>query len=554
MTDLMPPATAEQHLQDPDWQASADPAALPPLLTTPTRPGRTRGTFTMPGHQGTTTSPPADPDAGSRPVNGAASNGHLNGSIVGGAGVGAARIDAAGVDWGLVAAFRSQVADRLAQALGGGWNRSAGEGASAGTGSGGADRGEQERLGWETIEDLLADHTAEAASAGKPGWSRAQRTQIAQCVFDAVFRLGRLQPLVDDDRVENIFVLGSDRVRLQLVDGTRVAGPPVADSDEELIETLRFLANRSESNPRPFSESHPSLHMKLDGGARLAAAAWVVSRPTVVIRRHRLMADTLEAWVQRGCMSPACANFLAAAVRAQWSIVVSGPMSAGKTTLMRALCAQIPTDEAIGTFETEYELFLGEVGTHEVVIDWEARPGVGEIGPDGRAAGAFELSQALHDSFRFALSRQIVGEVRGAEVWTMIKAMESGTGSLSTTHAANAEACIRKLVTCAMEAGAHVSREVALEKIAGALQLIVQLRRDVQTQPDGQTRQSRWVSEVVMVEAGERETGYALTHLFGPSGASTAEAVGILPPAARELEAFGFDSAAYQVEADRSTR
>jgi pilus assembly protein CpaF len=90
-------------------------------------------------------------------------------------------------------------------------------------------------------------------------------------------------------------------------------------------------------------------------------------------------------------------------------------MSAGKTTLMRALCAEIPREEAIGTFETEYELFLSESGNHEIVIDWESRPGVGEIGADGRAAGAFELGEALNDSFRFALSRQIVGEIRGPE-------------------------------------------------------------------------------------------------------------------------------------------
>ena len=71
---------------------------------------------------------------------------------------------------------------------------------------------------------------------------------------------------------------------------------------------------------------------------------------------------------------------------------------------------------------------------------WEARPGSGERGPDGRQAGEFTLDEALVDSFRFNLSRQIVGEVRGKEIWAMIKAMESGTGSISTTHAADAEA------------------------------------------------------------------------------------------------------------------
>ncbi|MEO3936768.1 CpaF/VirB11 family protein [Dermatophilaceae bacterium Soc4.6] len=483
------------------------------------------------------------------------------------------------IDWALVTAFRTLVAGRLA--LGGDWRAqtdsancansatgvsrvsgaidSKGVGGSGGGGSrpgadGGArDRAAQERFGWVVIADLLREHAADVAASGAPAWTGRQQSLMGQAVFDAVFRLGRLQPLVEDDRVENIFILGCRQVLLELTDGSRIPGPAVAETDEELIDFLRFLAARSESNPRPFSQSMPRLHMKLDGGARLAATAWVVSRPTVVIRRHRLMVDSLDGWVERGCMSPSCANLLAALVRASWSVAVSGPMSAGKTTLMRALCAQIPRGEAIGTFETEYELFLGETGQHEIVIDWEARPGLGEVGADGRAAGAFELADALTDSFRFALSRQIVGEIRGSEVWTMIKAMESGTGSLSTTHAATAETCIRKLVTCAMEAGSHVTRDLALEKLTGCLDVIVQLARRVEDRPDGSQVQRRWVSEVVLVEPGEKEKGYALTYLFGPAPPSRrgpARATGILPPRCRELVEFGFDPDLYQAEAD----
>jgi type IV secretory pathway ATPase VirB11/archaellum biosynthesis ATPase len=545
---------------------SGGPSALP-LFASP-RPGRVRGTFTM-------TPVPVTPDAAATiaatraRVNGHPT-GHLNGHPLHGMSGPAARsaslphagtpsgwADQEGLDWGLVAAFRTMVADRLSQALGANWR--ARTDAGPGTGSGGTrraggspDRAEQEQVGREIIADLLRDHTADSVAKGLARWTPGQQAVMGQAVFDAVFRLGRLQPLVDDNRVENIFILGHQRVLLELTDGSRIAGPPVANSDEELIDFLRFLANRSESNPRPFSESTPRLHMKLDGGARLAATAWVVGRPTVVIRRHRLKVDTLEAWVERGCMTPACANFLAAAVRARWSVAVSGAMSAGKTTLMRALCAQIPGDEAIGTFETEYELFLAESGVHDIVIDWEARPGVGEVRADGRAAGAFDLADALTDSFRFALSRQIVGEIRGPEVWTMIKAMESGTGSLSTTHAANAEACIRKLVTCAMEAGSHVNRDLALEKLAGCLELIVQLSRQVVQLPDGTQQLRRWVSEVVVVEPGEREKGYALTHLFGPSSAGPAAATGIISERCRTLVEQGFDQALFHAEADQA--
>ena len=129
-------------------------------------------------------------------------------------------------------------------------------------------------------------------------------------MFDSLFRLGRLQPLVDDDRIENIIITGHDHVLLELIDGSLLEGPAVADSDEDLIDFLVFLASRSEVNARGFSEAQPRLHLRLDGGSRLAAAAWVTPRPSVVIRRHRLMEVRLDDLVARQMLTPVAASFL----------------------------------------------------------------------------------------------------------------------------------------------------------------------------------------------------------------------------------------------------
>ena len=317
----------------------------------------------------------------------------------------------------------------------------------------------------------------------------------------------------------------------------------MAESDQELIDFLVFLASRSEVNARSFSEAQPSLHMRLDGGSRLAAVAWVTTRPSVVIRRHRLMKVTLDDLVARDMMTPVVASFLRAAVRARCSIVVAGAQGAGKTTLVRALCAEIDELEAIGTFETEYELHLHELGRHKVVIPWEARPGSGERGPDGRQSGEFTLDEALVDSFRFNLSRQIVGEVRGKEIWAMIKAMESGTGSISTTHAADAVAAVRKLVTCAMEAGPHVTQGLATSKLAATVDLIVQLSLETKVAPGGAHR-TRRVAEIIALAPGEKDPGYATTHVFRADDTGMA-APDVLPDDYRRLAHHGFDLAGY---------
>ncbi|EWT06789.1 secretion system protein E [Intrasporangium chromatireducens Q5-1] len=440
-----------------------------------------------------------------------------------------------GIDWALVAAFRSQASEQLSAALGGDRSR--------------LDRQGQRELGRSIILELLEAAAAVQVSAGRDAWTPRVQQALATAIFDALFGLGRLQPLVDDDRIENIIITGHETVRLELTDGTLVPGPPVADSDEELIDFLVFLASRSEVNARPFSEAQPRLHLRLDGGARLAAAAWVTPRPSVVIRRHRLRRVTLEDLVGLGMVTPLAASFLAAAIKARRSLVVAGPQGAGKTTMVRALCAQIPPHEAIGTFETEYELHLHELPErHPIVHAWEARPGSGERGPDGRPAGEFSLDEALYDSFRFNLSRQIVGEVRGREVLAMIKAMESGAGSISTTHAASAEAALRKLVTCAMEAGAHVTQDYATRAVAENIDLVVQLHLETTPLPDGSARRDRWVSEIIAVTPGEREKGYATTHVFAPSPTGPAQPA-VLPDDYRDLQRYGFDLTGFHAAA-----
>jgi pilus assembly protein CpaF len=434
------------------------------------------------------------------------------------------------VDWSLVSALRAQASEQLSQAVAADRSR--------------LDKIAQEELGRTIVLDLIESTVADRVNAGSTTLPVSEQDALARAVFDSLFRLGRLQPLVDDDRVENIIITGHDNVLLDLIDGSLVDGPPVADSDEELIDFLVFLASRSEVNARGFSEAQPRLHLRLDGGSRLAAAAWVTPRPSVVIRRHRLMEVTLNDLVARQMLTPVAASFLRAAVRARRSIVVSGSQGAGKTTLVRALCAEIDPLEAIGTFETEYELHLHELrDRHRIVHAWEARPGSGERGPDGRSAGEFTLDEALVDSFRFNLSRQIVGEVRGKEIWAMIKAMESGTGSISTTHASDAVAAIRKLVTCAMEAGPHVTQALATSKLASTIDVIVHLDLRTVTESGRSTRRRR-VAEIIALAPGERETGYATTHVFAPDLDGTA-VPSVLPDEYRSLATYGFALAGF---------
>lgn len=439
---------------------------------------------------------------------------------------------AEGVDWPLVADLRAEVSLRLSDRMGdAAWS---------------VERRQEE--GRALIGALLDERAADALARRAEADSLAAQEALGKAVFDAVFGLGRLQPLVDDERVENILISGCDRVVVERSDGTMWPAEPVAETDQELADFVAFLAERS-SNPRSFTRSQPSLNLTLPDGSRLAAAL-DTARVSVVIRRHRIRRVTLTDLIEWGSVSETMAAFLQAAVRAGLSIVVAGGQGAGKTTFLRALCACIDPSEVLGTFETEYELFLHDMPEqHHMVYAWEAREGSGERGSNGRSAGSRTTAEQIRSSFRFRLDRQILGEILGPEVWSMIKLMESGPGSLSTTHAANAAKTMRKLVTCAMEAGPDMNEEAVAAKLADSIDLVIQLGCDIVKGPEGSAgRKVRYVEEVLQITPGERGRGYGVNHVFGRVPGQCALANTRPDDLMADLIAAGFDPALFEEE------
>jgi Flp pilus assembly CpaF family ATPase len=357
----------------------------------------------------------------------------------------------------------------------------------------------------------------------------------------ALFGLGRLQPLVDDPLIENIEVNGCDRVWLSYADGREEPGPPVADSDAELIELLQLLAARLGSGERSFTSTSPMLDDRLEDGSRLAATAWVTPRPEVVIRRHRVRDVDLNDLVRMGSIDTAVAAFLAAAMRAGKNIVVTGLQNAGKTTLIRALAHEFPPLEHFATIEREYELFLHEFpDRHLRVSAMEAREGSSERDASGRRAGEVTLADLVRHALRKNLRRIIVGEVRGPEILPMLDAMSTGDGSLCTVHARSAAQAIDRLVTLAMSAGVGMTDAFAYRLLAGAVDVLVHIQLLDETALGG--RRHRFVSEVLEVNGIGEHSRPALTTVFGPG--PDGRAVPMHQPACLpDLVRAGFDPA-----------
>ena len=259
-------------------------------------------------------------------------------------------------------------------------------------------------------------------------WSPTQEEAYVTAVENAVFGYGRLQPLLEMPDVENIEIHGWNSVVVQYGDGRRERMPPVAETDAELVEAIRFLGQNSEPS-RPFDDTHPTMTLALGERYRLHAMAFGLShRPSIVIRQHTLTDVSLVDLAHSGLMPYEVAQFLDAAILARKSMVISGDQGAGKTTLLRALIKSIPLNERFGTLETDYELMTHLQPGRENILALQARVGHGETS-GGSRVGDFTISDLVPEALRQNLSRLVVGEVRGGEAAAMFEAMQAGAGA-----------------------------------------------------------------------------------------------------------------------------
>jgi Flp pilus assembly CpaF family ATPase len=404
----------------------------------------------------------------------------------------------ANIDWTAVDLLRKQVRDRVTEQFP---HRDAGTEA------------QRRVFGMAVIEEAVNSWYARSLSRGLAPSDTEQHT-MRRAVGASVFGMGRLTPLLEHGEIENIEYRGCDDGYVVYSDGRVEKGPPIADSDEALLSDLQYWAAKQN---RTLSASTPHLYLTLEDGARLTATIGTCKRPNLVIRRHRVVDVTLDDLVARGMVSASIAAFLRAAVLANCNIVITGPLNSGKTTLLRALAAEIPQMERYATLETEYELHLDEVGRHPRMVAYQALVGTAEQGYNGRRAGEVTLTDIMEVALRMNFTRLIVGEIRGAEVVAMLEAVSTGgRGSLCTMHANSARDVFGRFVTLCTRT--NMSRDAAVQLAAESLHYIVNVQMDAESATGLQNTRSarRFVDQIVEVNGMGDGVSPSATDVFSP--------------------------------------
>ena len=401
------------------------------------------------------------------------------------------------VDWGLVVVLRRRAAEDI--------TREAEQHAER-TGAPMPDA-DRRLLGRAVVRRVVGAHAEAQALLGE-FWTVEREREYALALEDAIFGYGRLQPLFEIPDAENIEIHGCDSVVVQFGDGHREQHPPVADNDAELVEAVRFLGE-SVTPTRPFDDAHPTMTLALGDRYRLHAIGFGVSyRPSITIRQHILTTVDLPELVDRGMLADEVGRLLHAAILARRSVVIAGDQGAGKTTLLRAMIASIPENERFGTLETDYELLTHLQPNRRNMLALQARVGVGEL-QDGRSVGEYTIADLIPEALRQNLSRLVVGEVRGVEAGAMFEAMQSGAGTLSTTHSHSAASTMDRLASRVAQGGV-LSVDEAFRQIAHHIALLVHVKLVDDTWRGGV--RTRFVSEVRYLTGGI-EGNRPVTHL-----------------------------------------
>jgi len=306
---------------------------------------------------------------------------------------------------------------------------------------------------------------------------------IVDRLFHAMRGLDVLQPLMDDPAVTEIMVNGPHQVFIEM-SGRITPSPLQFDHADHLAGMIsRYFGQAN----RLINEKEPIASLRLPDGCRVHAVLPPVAPegPVLSIRKFTGVRPELPELVQVGFLSQAEADYLSAAVKARQNLFISGGTGTGKTTFLNALSASIPRQERVITIEDSAELDLKDLPNR---VRLESR----QPGPDQR--GAISLSALIQSALRMRPDRILVGEVRGAEVFAMLQAMNTGhPGSMSTGHANSALEMLERLgLMVLMEI--HLPWDAIVRLVSSALQLIVHLERS----PEGIRR----VNQICRVKAG----------------------------------------------------
>ena len=274
---------------------------------------------------------------------------------------------------------------------------------------------------------------------------------------------------------------------------------PEVDIDH-LLGLGRLVA---QSTDQKISEENPLLSATLPNGYRIQIVFPPAVEPNLAafaIRKGSTMHLSLDAYAKMGAFDNTSTEemvdennailcnylkekkikeFIRHAVLCKKNIVISGGTSTGKTTFTNAALGEIPTHERLITVEDAREV---QLHNHPNKVHLLASKG-------GQGRAKVTTQDLIEACLRLRPDRIIVGELRGSEAFSFLRAINTGhPGSISTLHADAPSMALEHLKLMVMQAGLGMPPDEIKKYILAVVDIVVQLKRG--------TGGKRFVSEI----------------------------------------------------------
>jgi len=322
------------------------------------------------------------------------------------------------------------------------------------------------RIPRRTLRAEVALLVSAIATEEKVNLNEIEENALATELTDDMVGLGPLEPLLEDDEVTDILVNGPFDVYVERHGKLEKTRARFRDA-QHVVNIAQRIAT---AVGRRIDEASPMVDARLADGSRvnIVLPPLVLNGGSISIRKFPKHNITLEMMVRQNNLSAEMAQFIDVAARSRVNILISGGTGSGKTTLLNAVSRHIDPGERIITIEDAVELRPQQ--PH--VVQMETRP------PNVEGVGHIPQRELVRNALRMRPDRIIVGEVRGAEAFDMLQAMNTGhDGSMSTIHANTPRDALFRLENMVLMAAANLPLRALRAQIASAINLVVQIER-----------------------------------------------------------------------------
>lgn len=281
-------------------------------------------------------------------------------------------------------------------------------------------------------------------------------------VATALKYLAPIRRFMEEPEVTEIMVNAADDVWVKRF-GQRPAPQQVSFNEAQILGAITLMASVSNREVGDESADRSKAKVISAGLPGFRFEAWTtpvaVRGPSFTVRKLASKLIQLDEYVSSGAIPQEVAAKLRQAVQQKRTIFVAGATGSGKTTLCNGLLQEIPQHERLLVIETIHELMIS--APNHILLEADEEQG-------------YSINRLLVSALRGLPDRIIIGEVRGAEAYGLLKAANTGhPGSIATLHANSTADTMERLEDMVLEGRPEMPIEAIRRRIANTRPYLV---------------------------------------------------------------------------------